>query len=450
MRLLSKAGSTDLTKGVIWKQLVVFAIPLVLTNLLQSVYGMVDMIITGRFVGTGGLSAVTNSSTIMHFITQLLVGVSTGGSILISQYFGAGEKENCKKTITTLFTFSMVLGGALMIIFSFFARPILVMFRSPEIGGATEYLVTCAFGIVFIAGYNATSAAMRSVGNSLGPLVCVIISCIINIILDFIFVGPLGWGVFGAAVATVIAQGVSFIISLVIVLRNSELYGLRLTKLYIRMDKLKALLKLGIPVCVQMTVANISWLAVMYLINGYGEYASAGNGISAKIKDFCLLFIFAMQSASASMIGQNIGAREYDRVRKIMYTAMGIAVSVSVLIITAVEIFAPQLVSIFTSDEETAAVAVKNLRIEIISQIFYASFQIYHTLALGAGHTWFVLMSSFINCILVRLVLIFVLDHFFGLVGIYIACLIAPSSSVPVGLWYERSGRWRKTEKAAA
>jgi putative MATE family efflux protein len=331
-----------------------------------------------------------------------------------------------------------------MVIFSLFARPLLVLLDAPALEGATQYLFICAFGIVFIAGYNATSAAMRSVGNSRAPLICVAASCVLNIILDIIFVGPLSWGVAGAAIATVISQGVSFIVSLIIVLRDRDLYGLRLNKLFIRADKLKTLLRLGIPVCVQMTVANISWLSVMYLINGYGIFASAGNGVSVKIKNFCQLFITAMSTGSAAMIAQNIGAQQYDRARKVMYTAMRISIAVSLIIIALIELFAPQLVSIFTSDSETAVVAVKNLRIEIIAQVFYASFQMYHSLALGAGHTWFVLMSSFSNCILARLILAIIFNRIFGLTGIYYACMIAPAVSVPIGLWYERSNRWRK------
>jgi len=405
---------------------------------------MVDMIVAGQFIGPTGLSAINNSSTIMLFITQVLMGVSTGGSILIGQYFGAKDLENCKKSINTLFTFSMISSVPLVAIFSLLARPILVLLNAPTLDDATQYLFICAFGIFFIAGYNATSAAMRSVGNSRAPLICVGISVALNAVLAVIFVGPLGWGVAGSALATLISQGVSFAISLVIVLRDRELYGLYLTKLSILSDKLKALLRLAIPVCIQMTVANISWLSVMYLINGYGVDISAGYGVSVKIKNLCLLFITTMSSASAAMIAQNIGAREYDRARRVMYTAMRIAVGVSVLIVAAVELFAPQLARLFTSEPETVAAAVRNLRIEIISQLFYAVFQIYHSLALGAGHTWFVLFSSFVNCILARVVLIFILNHFIGLVGIYIACMIAPASSVPIGLWYERSNRWRK------
>ena len=436
-------GSNDLTQGVIWKQLVKFSVPLVLSSLLQSVYGMVDMIVAGRYIGSIGLSAVNNSSTIMLFITQVLMGISTGGSILIGQNFGAGDRESCKLSITTLFTFSIAAGAALVAVFAILARPILVLFNAPALEEAVRYLVICAFGILFIAGYNATSAAMRAVGNSKAPLICVAVSCVLNIILDIVFSAALDMGVAGLAIATVISQGVSFVVSLFIVLRNRELYGLSLAKLYIRADKLRKLLKLGIPVCIQMTVANVSWLSVMYLINGYGIFVSAGYGVSVKIKNFCFLFITALSSGSAAMIAQNIGARQFDRARKTLYASMRIAVCVAVLIIAAVELFAPGLVSAFTSEQETSAIAVLNLRIEIISQVFYASFQMYHALALGAGHTWFVLLSSFVNCILARLVLIFVLDRLIGLVGIYIACMVAPASSVPVGYWYERSNRWR-------
>ena len=443
LKSLSLAGANDLTKGVIWKQLVRFSVPLVISSLLQALYGMVDMIIAGRFIGSTGLSAINNSSTIMLFITEIMMGISTGGNILIGQYFGADNRENCRQTITTLFTFSMALSVALVAVFSVFSRPILTALKAPALKEASQYLLICSFGIFFIAGYNAISAAMRSVGNSKAPLICAASSCCLNIILDTIFIGALGWGVAGAAIATVISQGVSFAISLIIILRNRELYGLCLTKLFIRVDKLKALLKLSIPICIQVTVANISWLSVMYLLNGYGIIVSAGNGVSVKIKSFCLLFITAMANGSTGMIAQNIGASEYNRARKVLYTAMRISVGVSILLIAVVELFAPQLVSIFTTEPETAAVAARNLRIEIVSQVFYAGFQIYHSLALGAGHTWFVLFSSFVNCILARLVLIFILDHFIGLVGIYLACMVAPASSVPLGFWYERSNRWR-------
>lgn len=436
--------SNDLTKGSIPKQLLKFSAPLVLSSFLQSVYGMVDMIIAGRMVGSVGLSAINNSSMIMLFLTQILMGTCTGGNILISQYFGAGDKENSRHTVATLFTSSIILGAVMSAALLPASHPLLVALAAPALDDATGYLAICAIGVIFIAGYNATSAIMRSYGNSKAPLICVAVSCILNTALDIIFVGPFGWGVAGAAIATVISQAVSFVVSLIIVLRHEEVFGLSLRRLYMRGDKLKLILKLGIPVCIQMTVANISWLSVMYLINGYGVVVSAGNGVSVKIKNLCLLFITAMSSGATAMIAQNVGAKEFARARKVVYDAMLICVGVSAAIVTLVELFASPLSAMFTSEPDTIAVSVKNLRIEIASQLFYAVFQMYHALALGVGHTWFVLLSSFINCILVRLVLIFILNSFIGLTGIYIACLVAPASSVPIGFWYDRSNRWRR------
>lgn len=444
MSLLSRNRSTDLTQGVIWKQLVVFAIPLVLSNMMQSLYGMFDTLMMGRFVGPVGISAVNNSSMIMQLLTQVMMGVGTGGSILISQYFGAKDPDNRKQTTNTLFTFSMLFGAAFMLIFVSFARPILALLRAPALEEATRYLTVCAFGLPFIAGYNAASGAMRSVGNSRGPLTCIVTSCVMNVILNFVFIVGCGWGVFGAALSNVICQALCLGMALMIILRDYELYGLVLTKLRIYPDKLKKLLKLGIPVCVQMTVANISWLSVMYSINGYGVIASAGNGVSVKIKNFCQLSMLAVSNASSSMIGQNIGAKQYDRARKIVYAGMRITLSISILVVGIIQGFTPQIVSVFTKDPETAAVAVLNLRIEIIAQFFYACFQLYHALAIGAGHTWYVLLSSFSNCILARFVLVFILEHFMGLIGVYYACLIAPAVSIPIGIWYIRSNRWRK------
>lgn len=435
---------TDLTQGSIIRQLVRYSIPLVISSLLQSLYGMVDMLVVGNYVGATGLSAVNNASQIMQMITNVIIGLCTGGNVLIGQYFGAKDTKNCHESTVTLFSMSMVLGVVLALGFYFISRPILVMLGAPALEEATSYLEACSLGIIFIIGYNATSAALRAVGNSRDPLICIVLATVVNMLLDIIFVGYMDMGTFGAALATVIAQALSFFVSLYFVLRNYDVFGLSLKKLYIRFDKLKTILKLGIPCAIQWSIASVSWLSVTYIINSYGVIVSAGNGVAVKIKNFCLLFISAMSNASTAMIAQCIGARQYDRARKVMYTTMGITIAISVVLIIIVELFAWQLSSLFTSDAETIAASVMNLRIEILSQLFYASFLVYHTLALGSGHTWFAFFSSFVNCILVRVPLAFILNHFFGLPGLYWACMIAPSSSVPIGLWYERSNRWRR------
>ncbi|HHU23228.1 MAG TPA: MATE family efflux transporter, partial [Clostridiales bacterium] len=398
---------TDLTQGSIIRQLIKYSIPLVLSSLLQSLYGMADMLVVGHFIGATGLSAVNNSSQVMLMITNVLIGICTGGNILIGQYFGAKDRKNCHESTVTLFSMGMILGIALSVAFFLISRPILVMLGAPALEEATVYLQTCSLGIIFILGYNSASAALRGAGNTRDPLICIAATTVINIVLDIVFVGFLDMGTFGAALATVIAQAISFVVSLFYVLKSYDVFGLNLKKLYIRLDKLKTILKLGIPCAIQMSIASISWLSVTYIINSYGVIASAGNGVAIKITNFCQLFIAAVCNGSTAMIAQCIGAREYDRARKVMYTTMIITVSISVVLIIIVELFAGELASLFTSDRDTIGAAVMNLRIEILGQLFYASFMVYHTLALGSGHTWFAFFSSFVNCILVRVPLAF-------------------------------------------
>ncbi|MCC8357340.1 MAG: MATE family efflux transporter, partial [Oscillospiraceae bacterium] len=307
------------------------------------------------------------------------------------------------------------------------------------------YLITCGAGFLLVAAYNGAAAALRAVGNSRAPLNCVASTSAANVALDLLFVAALHMGVFGAALATVLSQAVSFAAAMVFLWRDKESFGLRLKTLRFNGPMLKKELRLGFPCAVQMSVAALSWLSVTFLINGYGVAVSAGNGVSNRIKEFCQLFISTMSTAAAGMIAQNIGAGLYDRARDVMYSAMRITVALAIAIIVFVELTAPWLVSAFTSDPETAAAAVRNLRFEIIGQVFYAMFLIYHSLMLGAGNTWYVFFSSLINCILVRVTLGVLFNYLWGLDGLYIACMIAPFASVPFGLWYERSNRWRLT-----
>ncbi len=438
------AAQNDLTQGGIVRQLIRYSIPLVISSILQAMYGMVDMIVAGHFIGSDGLSAITNASTVMNMLTQILIGLSTGGNILIAQYYGAKDSENAHAATCTLITGGFILGIVLSAALPFAAAPALRLLGAPSLAEATVYLQTCILGIFFITGYNTASAALRAVGNSSAPLICVTVTTVLNAVLDIIFVGPLGMGVFGAAAATVISQGVSFLVAMGFVLRHPDIFGLRLRALRIRLDKLRLILKLGIPCAVQMSVASLSWLSVTYIVNSYGVVISAANGVSGKIKDFCQLFTIAMSNGAAGMIAQNIGAGQYDRARTVLYTAMRITIGMAILIILIVELLAPQLCALFTYDAETVAAAALNLRIEILGQIFYACFLVYHALALGVGNTWYVLISSSINCIFARIIFGFVFNHFFGILGLYWACMIAPATSVPLGIWYERSNRWRR------
>lgn len=430
--------------GSVPRKLLQYAVPLVIMNLMQSLYSMADLLISGHFIGGRGISGINNSSQIMLLLTQILIGLSQGGNILIGQFFGAKNTERMKETVNTLFFSFMVLAIGLFAGLFLFSGKLLTLLGAPAYEEALIYLRVCSPGLLFIAGYNALVAAVRGVGDSRRPMKIIILSTFTNIALDVLFVGGFGWGTGGAAAATVIAQGISFFLTLFHVLSHPDIFGISLFHPGFRIRTFRVILRLGIPCAIQQSIAGLSWLTVTKFINVYGVAASAGAGVSAKIKDFCQLFISAVSSATSTMVAQTLGAEKKGRALEILHSAHKITCLAALIIILVVEIIAPQLVSVFTSETEVAFWAVKNLRIEIIGQIFYALFLVYHAFAVGAGHTWFVMGSSFVNCILVRVILVILLSRYMGLQGIFLACMAAPASSVPLGMLYVKGGSWKK------
>ena len=438
----------DLTQGSVTRQLIRYALPLVTTSLLQSLYSIADYIVVGFYVSSAGQSAINNSSLIMNLLTQIIIGLTLGGNILIGQYFGNKEDEPRKKSAGSLVTMALITGAATAVVLLLLARPLLVVLKAPALTEATAYMRICAVGVLPIFGYNACSAILRAVGNSKVPLYCIIASTATNVVLDLVLVAVFDMGVEGAALATVFSQFVSFLAALFFCLKHRAHLGL--TKNYLKPSGkyLKAITRLGLPTAFQWAIASISWLVVAYLINGHGEISliySAANGASNKIKDFCQLFISAMSGAASTMAAQNLGAGLYDRAKKIMQTCMKITLGMAVVIIVICELLAPTLVSLFTPDPEVQHWAAINLRIEIIGQIFYAAFFTYNTLATGCGDTMFVMWNSFVNCIIFRLILAILFNRFWGIWGVFIACAIAPASSVPIGWFYCRKGYWKKS-----
>jgi len=434
---------TDLTQGSVRRQLVKYAMPVVLSNVLQAAYSLADMYVVSHFLGTAGMSAVTNGSQIMNIFMFITIGICNGGNILVGQYFGSGEEEKHQRITGTFFSLAAILGAAGLVLLFSLAGPIMTAMGAPALQDSTAYLRICALGAFSIMGYNAMAAVLRAVGDSRTPLRCVIVSVVANVGLDLLFVGVFGWREAGAAAATAISQTLSFLMALVYFLRQKDILKLTRENFTLRREHVRRLLAVGIPSALQLTIAGISWLVVTFLINRCGMDVSAASGVSNKIKELCQLFSNAMSIAASSMIAQTLGAGLYDRAKTVMYNAMAISVAVSCVLIALVELLAPQLIALFNDEPNVVRAGVENLRIEIIGQLFYAVFLIYHAMMLGAGHTRMVMVSSFANCIVFRLVLALLFFHFWEATGIYLACMIAPSISVPIGYFYVRSGKWK-------
>ena len=414
------SGERDLTRGSVWRQVLAYAMPLVASSLLQALYSMVDTVIAGHFAGSAAISAINNSGQILNILTKIAIGITTGGNIIIGQYYGAKEQGRLGEASGTLLSLSLLLGAATAVGLYAGAYPLLGLLGAPAMEQSVAYLRICAVGMVFVFGYNALSAVLRGVGDSRTPLLIIGVATVVNTVLDLWFVAGLGMGTAGAALATTAAQAVSFGMALVLVARRTGLLQPKLSFFRMHGALLRLILRLG-------------------------------NGVAIKIKDICQLFISAMASGATTMIAQNLGASKFERAKDVMYTAMKITCAMAAAMIVLVELFAPQMAAVFTNEAAVRDAAVLNLRIEILGQIFYAVFMVYHALAIGAGHSTFAMLSSFANCIVFRVVLSLLFNHLWGIYGLYAACAVAPSISVPLGWLYTRSGVWRrslaKTEK---
>lgn len=433
----------DLVRGDVTKNLLKYATPLIFTSLFQSVYSIVDIIVVGKCVGQNGISAINNASLLLNLLVQIAIGITVGGNVFISQCYGAGKNTAIRQGVSSLFFGSLVLGVITGVIVFVFSYKFLFLLKAPALSESTQYLKICAVAIPFVFGYNALSAILRALGNSKVTMYFIIISSILNVILDILFVKYMMLGIKGAAMGTMISQLVCFFIAFIYILIDSKEYFFDIRDLKIHFETMLEILRLGVPISLQWTIASISWLGVAYLLNNNGMAVSAGNGVSNKIKDFCQLFISAVVSAGSTMAAQNLGAGEYKRAEKVMWLCMKLNLIISSVLIIIVDIFGNNLVYFFTSEIEVAKYALLNLRIEIIAQLFYTGFMTFNILAIAAGDTIFVLANSFLNCIVVRLVLAVALEMFLGAVGIYIACMIAPLSSVPVGYWYFKTKKWK-------
>ena len=436
---------TDLTQGDVRRQLIGYSLPIIATTVMQTVYSLVDLMVVSHLMGSAGASGVSNSAQIVLLLTNVAVGLANGGNILVSQYFGARDKAS-QERVTGSFITLFVLVGLLAAAVTFgLAGTMIRAIQAPAYQEAVSYLRVAALGMVFVFFYNCLASVLRAVGNSKQPMRIILYTCVLNVVLDLIFVGPLQMGTAGAALATVLSQGLSCGLALGYLLRHWDIFSFQPALLRMRGKDVAGILKLGVPCAVQMTVAGVSWLTVTFLVNRYGVDCSAASAYAAKVKDLSMMFITALVNAASVMIAQTLGAGKFDRAKQVLREAMKLSVLISAALVLLVELTAPLLARIFTDDPEVIRIAALNMRIEILGQMCYAVFLIYHAMMIGAGDTWMALVSSFINCILFRIILCVIFNSAWGLTGIFVACAIAPASSIPVGLLYLRSNHWRRS-----
>lgn len=444
----------DLTEGSVAKQLFIFAVPFMVSNLLQTVYNLVDMAVVGHYMGSAGLSAVSVGGRLVELLTFLCVGFCTGGQILLSQQVGARKHEEMQKTIGTLFTTAMGMAVVLGLLSIVFHRPLLTLLNTPEAAfeEAASYMIICNGGCIFIFGYNALCSVLRGMGDSKRPLMFVAIASVVNLILDLLFVAGLKMGAAGAAIATVISQAISFVAALVYLICKRDAFGFTFSRKTLTIDfgALGVLARLGLPLALQMGAISISVLFVNSFINSYGEAASAVYGAGMKLQNIPSIITNGMSTANASMVGQNMAAGKPERVKKAVHTCFVLSLTVYGVFITACLAFPKQLFTMFTSDPAVLELAPMYLRITTIGFVASILNSSFMSVINGIGFTTLSMVIGLLDSIVARtsLSVLFGVVLDFGLPGFFLGNSLAVWMTALPTFFYYLSGKW-KTYKLA-
>lgn len=439
--------NNDLTQGSVTKQLLRFSLPFLASNLLQALYNVADMYVVGRFCDSSAISGVSIGGQFTMLILNIVAGLSIGGQVLIAQYNGAKMYDAQRRTIGTMLTLYIFAAAIMTTLMLVFSTPLLHLINTPaeSFAQAQSYMNICMGGIIFIFGYNAISAILRGMGDSKRPLVFVAIATVINIVLDIVFVGPLGMEAAGAALATVIAQAVSFILSIIYLARQDFIFDFKPKSFRIEWSKAALLLKIGLPNSIQLTCVSMSFMTLTSLINSFGVVASAATGICSKVNSFAILPGVAMSSSVSSMAGQNIGARAYDRAKQTLFVGIRIGLGIGLLIFAIVNIFPAQILEIFTDDMQVVQTGVPYLRLASIEFFIAPIMFCLNGFATGSGYSSFAMINALVSSLILRvpLAFFFAKEIGMGLNGVGLAAALAPIGALITGSLFVRSNRWR-------
>ena len=390
MRITAKpARSTLMTEGPIARQLIAFALPLMLGNLFQQLYNTADSLIVGNFLGSDALAAVSSSSNLIQLMVGFFNGVAGGAGVVIARYYGARDIPRLQKTLHTMMAFGLA-AGCLLTAIGVTLTPILLrLMGTPEtvLPQSVSYFRTYFLGSMAFVLYNICMGALQAVGDSRHPLQYLMISSVINVALDLLFVGVLGWGVAAAAAATAISQTVSTVLCLIRLMHSDRDYRLSLRRIRFDLPALREILSNGVPSGLANCIISIANVVVQANINAFGAAAMAGCGAHSRIEGFAFLPVTCFNMALTTFVSQNLGARRYDRVKKGarigLVSAMVVAESIAMLIYA----FSPHLISLFSQDPEVIAFGVMHQR---TTTPFFFLLAYTHAMAAiqrGAGHS---------------------------------------------------------------
>ena len=400
----SKSDKTDFTQGSILKKLALFMLPILGALILQAAYGAVDLLVVGHFGTTSGLSGVSTGSQVLNLVTFVVTQLAMGITVLIARYLGEKKPELIGSVIGGAGVVFALISLVLFVVMVFFARPISILMQAPAeaVDLTASYVRICGGGIFFIVAYNLLSAIFRGLGDSKSPLLFVLVACVVNIFGDLLFVAGFKMDAAGAAIATVMAQAVSVVCAIVMLLKKDLPFKIRKSDFRLNLQ-CKKFLGIGLPLALQEFLTQLSFLALCAFVNRLGLEASSGYGVACKIVNFAMLIPSSLMQSMASFVSQNIGAGNTKRAKKSMFTGIGVGLVFGVAVFCLVLFKGDLLSSIFTTDPaviQNAFDYLKGFALETIGTAILFTMLGYFN---GTEQTLFVMAQGIIQTLLVRL-----------------------------------------------
>lgn len=439
----------DMTKGNPMQLLIQFSLPLLVGNIFQQLYNMVDSIIVGNFVGANALGAIGTTNSLNFFFFSLVAGLSVGIGIIVAQYFGFGDEEKVKDAIGNSIWIITVCSVIMAIIGFVTARPILVLLDTDPVilNDAVAYLKVVSIGIVCVGFYNGVSGILRALGDSKTPLIFLIVASVLNVILDLIFVLSFGWGVVGAGVATAFSQLISALACIIYAYKSNTYFKLKKKNIKLNGNIIKKSCKLGIPVALQNSLIAFSLIVLQKVVNGYGATFTTAFTVVSRIETLVQQPFMSLGAAVSTYTGQNIGAGLKDRVRKGFNSATLVSSIFALAVGVVFWIFAPSIASIFGKDADVIRIGANGLRITCCFYIFLGLIYTTRNVLNGAGDAMFSLFTGIVECIgRVGFAYPMTLIPFMGKYGVFYATGLTWLLNGMFSLIRYKRGKWKKID----
>jgi putative MATE family efflux protein len=440
-------GAQDMTRGSALRNIIAFSIPLLIGNIFQQLYNTVDALVVGNAAGSNALAAVGASGQVIFFFVSLFIGISTGAGVLISQAFGAHDQDRLRRTVSTMYALTLYVGIFLSVAGFLLAGPILRLLQTPEeiMQDSIAYLRIIFVGMLVSAAYNTIGGVLRAVGDSITPLIFLVVATVVNIALDLLFVLSFGWGVMGVALATIIAQGISAILSIIRVNRMGDALRLNFKSMKIDREILPGILRIGLPSGIQQISISLGSMAIQGLVNSLGVAVVAGNTAFGRIDTFTSMPMMTISMAITTYVGQNIGARRIDRVERGIKISIVLVLIVAALMSSISIVFAEQLLGLFVPGEHNVIAAGLDIVYRITPFYFLLGIMFCMSGVMrGAGEARVPMITSIMSVVVVRVPLAYLLYNIFGTAAsIWWAVSIGWALGCLVQFFYYRFADWR-------